>query len=269
MLTALAMMLTLAAQPGTQPTTAPLAGPAVPARLERPTLVHLDLTNRLRRPETTPEEAAIGLLSLDAEVRTRVEAILTARAAAIDRFVAGNLLLLGQLDTVSKGGSALDKALTTAEVYLRFRPILEEGPLADRIAAVLPTEPAARFRTLLAEYWRAAVADGMAQARAAGKRDPAWAVHLGERLRHVGEEVARSFQRQSESGTLFLDYLVAGLGLSPEQERTLTELKLDFLERTGFKPTEKQQQVFIAGALGYLTQAQRTAALHKIAAVKR
>jgi hypothetical protein len=252
-------------QPGTPDP--PLAGPAVAPRHDRPTLVERDFSNRLRRPQSTPEEAALSLFTLDAVTKARIDAILAARAAAMDRFVSGNLLLLGELDTAGKAGDTLDQLATLAELVRRLRPVLDNGPLEARIAAALPPDAAPRFRALLAEYWRAVIKEGVAESRTRGKNDPRWAVHLGERLRHLGEEIARSYERQAAAGTIGLDYLLSDLDLSDEQRATMLSLKIDFLERTDFKPTEKQQQLFIAGALGYLNHEQRAKVLAKIAAM--
>jgi len=259
-------------QPGSPAAQAPatdqpaaLAGPALPERVQRVTLVERDFNNRLRRPQTSPSEAALGLLSLDASVKARVDAIIGARAAAMDRFVSGNLLLLGQLDSAGKAGDKVDQLVTIVELVDRLRPVLDDGALDAQIAAALPPEPAARFHRLVAEYWRAVIAEGVAESRRIGKNDPRWAVYLGERIKHLGEEIGRSYQRQVSAGTLILDYLLSDLGLSDSQRATMLRLKVDFLQRTNFRPTEKQQQLFVAGAIGYLNESQRATVLKRIA----
>jgi hypothetical protein len=262
MLAPLLMSLALA-QPA-QESLAPLGGPAVAIRSEAPTLVRFDFGGRLRRPEISPQEAALGLLGLERDVLERAEGVLAARAAAVDRFVVSNLLLLGELDTAGQAGNKLDQAVTIARLVDAIRPLLEAGTLDEQIAVVLPPGDAARFCGLMKEYWDAVTREALAENRAAGKRDPRLLVLFGERVRHVGEEIARSYERQSAGGTLFVDYLLADLELSAAQREVMMGLKLDFVERAGMRPTEKQQQVFVVGALAYLTAEQRARVIKKI-----
>ena len=114
------------------------------------------------------------------------------------------------------------------------------------------------------EYWRAAVDEAAADGRAAGKKDPRWAVDLGERFKSLAEEIARSFARQETGGTLFVDYFMYDLALSDEQRRTINGLKLDMLERCGGKPGEEDQKRLAIGALAYLNQAQRAAVIRRL-----
>jgi hypothetical protein len=243
---------------------APLAGPAATPRAERPTLVRRDFNQRLRRPETTPERAAINLLTLSPESLAAAESVLDRRAAAIDRFVTENLFLLQELDTASRAGDKLDFAIVLLRAVDALRPVLAQGTLRDQVAAALPPADSARFTAIFDEYWSAAVDETHRHSREAGKREARWAADLGERFKHLGEEITRSFERQLASGTVFVDYFLHGLDLTDDQRGVINGLKLDMLERTDFKPTEKDQQQLAVGALAYLSAAQRAIVIKRI-----
>jgi hypothetical protein len=242
----------------------PLAGPAVGVRAMRPTLVSYDMNGRLRRLEASPEVAAIGLLHLSPDAQTAVDRVAADHAAAIDRFVSENLLLLGQLDTASKAGGKLDQFSVLIQVLQKVRPALEGLPLRERIAAALPADDAGKFRGLVLEYWGALVADGLRENRAQGKYDAPWAVGVGERIRLLAEEVTRSYERQAAMGTLFFDYVLADLNLTPAQRETVRGLELDMLEQANFRPSEEDQKKLGLGILAYLDAHQRRMVLKKI-----
>lgn len=243
----------------------PLAGPEVVTRGPRQTLVSRDFNNRLRRPETTPEVAALELLDLPPAIRAAADEVVAARTAAIDRFVSENLLLLGEIDTASKAGRKLEAAALLLKAVQALAPALEGGPLAERIARALPPEHAAKYRAICDEYWNAAIDEALATARADGQVQTGWQAGLGERLRHFGEEIARSYERQAAAGTLFIDFLLAGLDLTPEQRGIIGDLKIDMLERTGMRPSEQDQGRLALGILAYLNPAQRRIVLDRIA----
>jgi hypothetical protein len=251
-----------AAQP---PPVGPLGGPRVARQATRPTLLSYDLSGRVRRLQTAPEIAAIELLHLAPGLQAGVDAVVGARAAAMDRFVSENLLLLSQLDTASKANDRLGAAVLLLEGFNKLRPALKDGPLRDRIARALPPAAAARFHALYSEYWSALVAESVRDNRAQGKHDPRWAIDLGEHLKELGQEITRAYERQAASGTLFIDYLLSDLDLSDRQRRTIETLKLDMLARTNMRPSEKDQKQLGLGILAYLNERQRLKVIKKIA----
>jgi hypothetical protein len=95
----------LSSQPTGEPAT--LRGPAVAAHVDRVTLVSYDFNSRVRRPETSPEHAAVLLMKLGPELQAKVDGVFAHRAEMMDRFVAENLLMLGELDTAHKAGDKL------------------------------------------------------------------------------------------------------------------------------------------------------------------
>lgn len=236
----------------------PLGGPIVrPAPVS---IIETDFLGRLRRPETSPERAALDALALSPADRERLDALLAPREALLDRFVADNLLLLGQFDTAVKGGSHRH-ALALAFTLLRaLAPVIEPGPLRSQIARALDPDSRRRFLSLLRDYDAALVRD----ARAAGNPAPRTLILLGERLRELGEDIARSFQRQQNAGTIFADALLSGIDLSPEQARAFHDLKLDLLERTAGRASETDQRNLVLAILARLSESQRARVLPRI-----
>lgn len=239
----------------------PLSGPTVKLSA-RPGLVQHDMSGRVVRPDKTVEEAAVDRLELSPQDRERVSRVVAERAAAIDRFVTENLLLLNQLDTVSKAGSPQDKIVVGVEAVTKLGEAIKGRSLKVAIEAKLPEEHAAKFRVLLRDYWRALHEEG--KTLKPNDPPPAWAVSLGESLASLGREIARSFERQAASGTVFVDYLLSGLDLSEQQREMVSELKLDLMERTEMRASEKDQEKLVLSVAAYLTQEQRATVIARV-----
>lgn len=236
----------------------PLGGPLV--RPATASIVETDFLGRLRRPETSPERAALDLLSLARHDRDRIEALLAPREALLDRFVTDHLLLLAQFDTAIKGGSHR-RAFALALTLLRaLAPVIEAGPVRARVESALEPDARLRFHALLRDYDAALVRD----ARTAGNHAPPGLILFGERLRELGEDIARSFQRQQNAGTIFADALLSGIDLSPEQARTFHELKLDLLERSAGRASETDQRDLVLAILARLNESQRARVLPRL-----
>jgi hypothetical protein len=182
--------------------------------------------------------------------------------------VAENLLMLGELDTAHKAGDKLGELALIVEGLRKLNPLLSEGQLRDQIAAALPRAEAETFRRIIGEYWKAIVDEGLRDSRAAGKKDVRWQIDLGQRVEHLGKEIERSYERQAASGTLIVDYFLADLELSDEQRATIKGLKVDMLQRSGFRPSEKDQQMLAVGALAYLNEKQRETVIKRITGKK-
>jgi hypothetical protein len=249
------VVLILLAQPE------PLAGPPVKTAA-RSGIVQHEMSGRVVRPEKTVEEAAADRLGLSAEVRARVDRVVAERAVAIDRFVTENLLLLNQLDTVGKAGSLRDKVVVGMEAVTRLGAAVQGRSLKQAILAQLPEGEARKFRALLREYWRAIHEEG----KLIKPQDPppAWAAHLGESLASLGREIARSFERQAASGTVFVDYLLSGVELNEEQKELVRDLKLDMMEKTGMRASEEDQKKLVISIAAHLTPAQRGKVMERV-----
>lgn len=245
----------------TQPENQPLRGPRV-GRGEGFGFVQTEMSGRVRRPEKLIEQAAVEKLELTAEIRARVEKVLVERAAGIDRFVTENLLLLNQAQTVGAAGTVVEKVTLFLVGLHKISEAVGGVGLHERIAAELPEAEAVKYRAMLREYWRALKEEG----RQTKPHDPppGWAVYLGESLASLGQEIARSFQRQEASGTLAVDYLTAGLGLTEQQQEIIREMKLDLLERSNMKPSEEDQNKLVLGVVAYLNEKQRMRLIERI-----
>src|SRR5678815_5524615 len=109
----------------------PLRGPVVAAHVDRVTLVSYDFNSRVRRPETSPEHAAVLLMKLGPELQAKVDGVFAHRAEMMDRFVAENLLMLGELDTAHKAGDKLGELALILEGLRKLNPLLSEGQVRD------------------------------------------------------------------------------------------------------------------------------------------
>ncbi len=253
-------------QPSAEPAT--LRGPVVAAHVDRVTLVSYDFNSRVRRPETSPEHAAVMLLKLAEEEQKKVDAVFAHRAEMLDRFVSENLMMLGELDTAHKAGDKLGELALLMDAFRKLNPMLSEGQLRDQVAAALPRAQGEEFRRIIGEYWKAIVDEGVRDSRAAGKKEARWQIDLWQRFEHLGKEIERSYERQAASGTLIVDYFLADLDLTAEQRATIQGLKVDMLQRTSFRPSEKDQQLLAVGALAYLNESQRAIVIKRITGKK-
>lgn len=243
----------------------PLSGPRVNKDRDEG-LVQYDVAGRVRRPEKPVEQLAAESLPLSPEDRWRVDSVIAERAAAIDGFVSKNLLFLSQVQTIQTAGSLRERVVFVFDGLRRLGEAIGGPSLRDRVQGALPPGEVPKYRALLKEYWKALEHEARTQKPA--DPPPPWAVYLGESLASLGREIERSFQRQVGAGALFADYLVADLNLTPQQKETLNGLKLDMLQRTGMKATERDQQMMILSAAAYLTQPQRERLMEKIAAIR-
>lgn len=243
-----------------QPET-PLGGPAVRER-PRDAVVERDMRGRVLRPGVPIEKVVVERLELTPEVRERVEGVLARRAAAIDRFVSENLLMLSQFETVQTAGKPSERAALIVESVRKLGKAIGGRSLREEIRKELPPEQAKVFNAELRRYWRALHEEG----RALKPKDPPppWAVYLGESFASLGREIVASVERQTASGVLIVDYLLSGLDLSEDQQRVVHELKLDLLERTGMRPTEEDQKQLVLGVAAYLNKAQREKVIERI-----
>lgn len=274
--------------PSSSPQPSPLAGPTVSTPAVRLTLVEQDFPGKIRRLDVSPEEAAVRLLELPADVKAKVESVLNERVRKLDAFVAENLLLLNQLDTAGKAGDTLDQVTLLAEAVQKLAPVWSKGTIKSQLRAVLPDEARVEFDRLVNEYWDAIVSEHQkapaaasatgndmmmspGEATTAGK--PAakskagaktkakaaspkpkgrFAIVTEERLASFGKEIERAFERQTQSGDILASYIFQYVTVNAEQKARIRELCAEFAEKTKGNASEAQNQelfVKIAGAL--------------------
>lgn len=249
-----------------QPTTAPpspaLSGPPVAQAPVRVSLVERDFNGNVRRPETTPEEAALSLLNLPGNAKDKAGEILQRRAAVIDRFVAENLDLLNKLGTSS--GNKLEQFGLGMEAFQKLEKLWSGGPLWEQIKAALPDEPGKKFDALMREYWDALAEEGKKVPSDEGKKRGRFEVVTAERFQIFAKEIERSFTRQAESGMLFVTYLTADLNLTDSQKQRIRQMSLEFARKYGTKPAEEDLKFLYLDVVSILSPEQREKFMKKV-----
>jgi hypothetical protein len=249
-----AVLVVAAAAVGAWAQDAPLAGPNVSEAARATSLVQRDYEGRVRRLEVPPEEAALALLALDDASREATQRVLAERAAILDRLVLDNLPLLIRLRSAGAAGDRRAQAAIAAELFVKAEPLRARGSLRDQLAAALPEAQRPRFHALVDEYWDAVVAER----RALGDRQGRLGILAGERLRVLGEEVARSFARQLDRrGEEEFERLLASLELRPDQEARVRRTAEEFIVGSKFRPSPGQQAMFVARVMSMLDERQR------------
>lgn len=239
-----------------------LSGPAVADAPKRVTLVERDFNGNVRRPEATPEEAALSLLDLPGDIKEKAGAILQRRAAVIDHFVAENLDLLNKLGTSS--GNKLEQFALGMEAFQKLEKLWSGGPLWEQIKAALPDEPGKKFDSLMREYWDAVVEEGKKTPNEEGKKRGRFEVVTAERAQIFFKEVERSFTRQAESGMLFVTYLTQDLNLTDAQKQRIRAMSLEFARKYGTKPTEDELKFLYLDMVSILDETQRNKFIKKV-----
>jgi hypothetical protein len=241
-----------------------LAGPRLDAGDFAPSLVSFGYDGRLKRLETTPEEAATDLLDLPPSAREAIEQVIAERAAILDRIVVNNIPELLEIFSSFQGGDAA----TGIRKYLRFsrelRPLNARGSLQEEIAGVLPDELRARFDAIVNEYRSALVEDIRAEAESKGEKIGRRQAALREGLAAIGQEIGRSVERQIGNGALQLQRLYEHVEATAEQQAAIGAKVQEFLGETQGAPTRMQSVRLFFDILRVLTPEQRKHLLNSI-----
>lgn len=248
-----------AGQPETAPGAAPpvLAGPSVAAKTERPTLIEVDVMGRIRELESTPEEAALAMMTLEPEVADEVQGILAARAAVLDRIVMENLELAIQFEAARQAEDRGRQLVLLLEIGRRLEPYRARGPLLAELKGVLPPDDAALLEEMVGEYRRAMVREAVRKAREAGERLTPRQAGVRQGLMETGAELRRSFERQIAASTREFEELLAHLDLRPQQEAAVRRIVLDYAQRTLGKATQEDVRTLLADVARELDPSQR------------
>jgi hypothetical protein len=248
------------AQPAAAPKAPPpLQGPAVTEAPAKPTLVERDFAGKLKRLETSPEEAALALLTLDEETRSKTQAVLAERTAILDKIVLDNLDLVIQIHNARQSGSRIDQLVLLGDFVKAMRPLNDRGTLADELLPVLPLAQGADFRALVREYNQAATAEIVAEAKSRGERLTPRQAATRESLIVLGQEVKRSYERQITSKTAEFEAIIAQLNLDPDQDSKIRNLVLDYAQEVKGKPTADQRRAVFFKIMALLdSEQQRT-----------
>lgn len=263
----------------------PLSGPRVVEAAARASIVERDFNGKVRRPETSAEEAALAVVSIPkekrADVKERVDRILRERDGILDKFVSGNIDLLTKFGQAQATENKLDQLALLTEAMRKLSPLRERGTLQQEIEGALPEESREEFKRLMKEYHDALVAEvradekkaamageegqgeGMKADRKADKNakkpdpKPRFAIMIDENLKGLGRDIERSFARQLKNGELVFRYLTAGLKLSPEQEAKIRTTCMDFAERTKGEDLKGEQVKLFFAIWGQLDKEQQ------------
>jgi hypothetical protein len=217
-----------------------LAGPSVSE--EAPTtLVRLGYDGAIERPGVRIEEAALELLELDASARARVDEIVAERAAILDKAVIENIELLVEFQSAKSAGDELRQAALIGRFVRSLAALEERGSLREELGRALGDDEKARFESLIDEYNQAILAEARDAAKERGERFIQFRFVQIERLKVLGQEIKRSYDRQIGSRTEDFERLLAALALSPEREAEVRRVVTDFARRTLLNPDEKDR----------------------------
>lgn len=222
----------------------------------RRTLVVTGFDGSVRRPDRPPEFAAADLLALDEPARAAVEAIAAERALLLDEFVSTNLELLTQIETAQSTGDGLGMLGLGQRAWAELEPLRSQGPLSERVRAVLPQARRAEYDRLLREYWGALIAEGRRTPKADGRTPGQLEIVARERMESFGREVEQAFARVLRSGQLVFRMLLDGIELRPEQSEKIRGMIAEFVERHGVDAAPKEWAVLGVGIAAHLTPEQ-------------
>ena len=220
---------------------APLAGPTVVAEAKASSLVRIGYDGSIERPEVRIEEAALELLDLDDQARAKVDQIVAERAAVLDKAVIENIELLVEFQSAKSAGDELRQAALLARFVRSLSALESRGSLRAEIESALGDEERARFDSLIDEYNQAIVAEARELAKERGERFIQFKFVQVERLKVLGQEIRRSYDRQIGSRTEDLERLLAAIALTHEREAEVRRIVTDFAQRTLLNPDEKDR----------------------------
>jgi hypothetical protein len=193
---------------------APLAGPRVDQPRRESTLLRFDFSGRVADTDEPPEFEALKGLGLSPQSRAAVDALALERSRFLDDFVSGHIDLLVKFGSAAAAQNVPDVLALLHEALGPLRPLVDAGPLAPRVRALLPAEQAERYDAALREYWTAVIADGERTLDKQGNPPPVFAILARTRLESFGHEIERAFKRVEASGDFLYTYLVGDLGLT-------------------------------------------------------
>lgn len=124
------------------------AGPSGGFRMDAPGAAELTVP---------PEVLVLGSVDLDDQTRARIDAMLEARALELDAIVRDNRRAVLTAIMGARNADPQERREHLREVARLLRPVLEDGPLARQIAAMLPEDRRAAYTDELAAYHRAAI----------------------------------------------------------------------------------------------------------------
>lgn len=209
------------------PEETPLAGPKVP---DRRTLVSTDMQGRFRRLEVRPEEAALDVLSIDAERLDLARGVVEQRASAIRKHVLENIELIKTFADGPKDGPSAEKL--GRELYERFDPKHTRDPLIEPLARVLSSDEQSELKRVVEEYWERTIENEQARNRKQSRAD------IESRLAYeqFQREVRRAYDTTLRPFQQKLENIYAAVDPTPEQRRALRGVMIEYIRASQSSP---------------------------------
>lgn len=238
-----------------------LGGPRIPVREVRPTLVSLDSQGKLVPLDERPEIVAVGMIGLSGDAKKAADKVLNEHGAAVSKALNEHQAIFLQIQSARQSGDQRLASQITRELRQKA-PQLWEPPLLDQLAKAIPVEKAVQLRSIVNEYLNELAKEGApgGDKRRAPARTPAATGPSGgspmtggdgdsmmsgpsegsptpaasplddpQTLRRIENnlvvrEMARSLKSLVEMRREQTDRLLAGLGLTPEQDAQIRKL---------------------------------------------
>lgn len=244
---------------------APLSGPKVHASTGVG-LVEKDMAGKVRRLETTPEEAALEKITLSPKERADANKIVLERQTILDKAVGENVPLLLEMQAAFQQNNKGEQIRQLQLFMNAIRPLRDRPKLRDEVAGVLTPDNAKKFQALVHDYWEAIIAEGVAEQKQSGGTPKPFEVMTREGLVAFGQEIKRSYERRIASGAKEVDEFLKRINATGEQETRLRNLFTDYAQKTlGKKPTPEQERTLGARIWKELTWEQRKIFLQDLA----
>jgi hypothetical protein len=202
----------------------PLAGPKVPDRTGKPTLVERSADGKVVRLDEWPALAAARKLKLDDKTRAAISKLEVEQTTAMDKFLGGNLLAVAAVANSFQSGN-MKEGLAGIRKLRDEHPILNQRELlGQKISGLLDKEQATELRLMTEEYWNALIQEETETAKAKGEKASMGKVASGEALRLLGQDIKASYERVIGQRVKDFDALIKTLGLSAEQESRVRKI---------------------------------------------
>jgi hypothetical protein len=218
-----------------------MSGPKVQISATRPSLLKATMSGTMERITQPVEEAALAIMPLTEEERTKTTEIVLKRAGEVDRGVRDSIPLLLRIQGIREEGITPDRQNAIRELDKKLPLLRDRDAYRAGIRKALSAEHATMFDAIVDEYMRAGVADATKTARAEGRKGNPFLMSVGESLRVVGVELQQSFDRIVEDGQRRVDDVITIVQPTAEQESRLREIFRAFGEQSQQKPTPAQR----------------------------
>jgi hypothetical protein len=224
---------------------APLAGPQVPDRTGKPTLVEHGLDGKVKRLDEWPALVAARKLPLDEKAKAAIAKLNAEQAAAMDKMMSESLPEIAVIASAFQSGDTAEGVAGIRKLK-QNHPVLEERErLAQRIAALLDKEQGHEVSIMVQEYWNALIQEQTDAAKTRGEKGGAGKIAGAEALRLLGQDIKASYDRVIGQQVRDFDALIKTLGLTAEQESKVRKITDDaFAKANGNQAKVDKSAVF-------------------------